>query len=66
MQEWCTAKQLRTIEALWVEGVSLREFARREGVVPAAIEARIDGLHTKAPEFFKWYRLKNRSRRQRR
>ena len=65
MQNWLTPTQLRTIQALWIEGVSLREFARREGVKPAAIESRIDGVHTKAPEFYKWYRLKHRNRRRR-
>ena len=62
-QGWCTEVQLRTIEALWVDGLSLREHARREGVAPAAVEARIAALHTKAPEFYRWYRLKNLSRR---
>lgn len=65
MQEWLTPAQLRTIRALWIEGLSLREFARREGVAPAAIESRINGLPAKAPEFYRWYRLKNRNRRRR-
>ena len=64
-EAWCTDAQLRTIESLWVEGLSLRELARREGVAPAAIEARINGLHTKAPEFYRWWRLKHRTRRRR-
>jgi hypothetical protein len=61
-QEWCTATELRTIEALWLDGMTLREFARRERVQPAAIGTRIDGLARKAPEFYHWWRLKNRRR----
>ena len=60
---WCTTTELRTIEALWLDGISLREFARRQAVSAAAIGARIEGLARKAPEFYRWWLLKNRSRR---
>jgi hypothetical protein len=60
---WCTPTELRTIEALWIDGVGLREFARRERVKPAAIGARIAGLVRKAPEFYRWWLLKHRRRR---
>jgi hypothetical protein len=60
---WCTPTELRTIEALWLDGVSLRELARREHVKPAAISARIEGLARKAPEFYRWWLLKHRRRR---
>lgn len=63
-QGWCTPTELRTIEALWVDGMSLREFARRERVQAAAIGARIEGLARKAPEFYRWWLLKNRRRRE--
>lgn len=53
-----TAPQLRTIEALWFAGLGLRELARREGVRPAAISSRLAGIHRVAPEFARWWRLK--------
>jgi hypothetical protein len=59
LARWCTVIELSTIEALWFEGVSLRDLARREGVSPAAISSRIAGLSHKAPEFANWWRLKN-------
>ena len=61
---WCTAVELSTIDALWFEGVSLRQLAKREGVTPAAISDRIAGLRHqhKAQEFSNWWRLKNYSR----
>lgn len=55
----CSAAELRTIDALWIEGVSLREFARRENVRPQAISTRINGLANKAREFYRWWRRKN-------
>jgi DNA-directed RNA polymerase specialized sigma24 family protein len=55
-------KELRTVEALWIAGLSLREFARREGVAPQAIEDRIQRLRERAPRFWLWWRLKNRMR----
>lgn len=58
----CTDVELRTIEALWLEGIGLRALARREGVAPAAIGCRLKGLTYKAPEFVRWWRLKNRLR----
>lgn len=54
-----TPKQLRTIEALYIEGLSLREFALVEGVEPQAISARIDALANKALEFYRWWRRVN-------
>ena len=62
----CTEVELRTMEALWVEGLTLREFARRESVGPQAISARINGLANKAPMFYRWWRLKNLNRQLRR
>lgn len=55
-------KELRTIDALWTQGLSLREHARREGVAPQAIEARIQRLRHRAVRFWQWWRLKNRMR----
>jgi hypothetical protein len=61
--EWCTETELRTIESLWIEGVSLRKLARREDVTPTAIGDRVARLSLKAPEFWNWWRLKNVARR---
>ncbi|HLG56879.1 MAG TPA: hypothetical protein VI485_16190 [Vicinamibacterales bacterium] len=55
-------KELRTIEAIWRDGISLREHARREGVAPQAIESRIAHLKDRAVRFWTWWRLKNRTR----
>jgi hypothetical protein len=55
-------KELRTIEALWLEGISLRALARREGVAAQAVEDRIERLKNRAPRFYLWWRLKNRTR----
>lgn len=53
-----TPKQLRTIEALYIEGLSMHEFAAREGVEPQAISARIASLGNgdKAREFCEFWR----------
>lgn len=59
----CTPKQLITIEALYIEGISQNELAEREGVTAAAIESRIDALANKAPEFYRWWRKLNERRR---
>jgi len=58
----CSMKQLRTIEALYMDGMSLRELAVVEGVSPQAISTRIDALANKAPEFYRWWRRSNASR----
>lgn len=58
-------KELRTIEALWQKGMSLRTHAREEGVTPQAIEDRIHRMKERAPRFWNWWRLKNRSRQRR-
>jgi DNA-binding MarR family transcriptional regulator len=55
-----TATEIRTIEALWQEGVGLRELARRESVAPQAVTERIARLERRAPRFYRWWRLKNR------
>jgi hypothetical protein len=60
-----TAAELRTVHALLINGLSLREFARREGVKPAAISTRIEGLQHKAPEFYTWWCRKHQNRRHR-
>lgn len=57
----CSPKQLRTIEALYIDGLSLRAFARLEGVEPQAITSRINALANKAPEFYRWWRGVNAS-----
>lgn len=57
-QAWCTAIELRTIEAMWFGGLGTRQLARLEGVSPAAISDRVAGLWSKAPEFARWYRLR--------
>jgi hypothetical protein len=61
--EICTKAELRTIEALWIEGLSLRALARRDRVTPTAVADRISRLERKAPEFWNWWRLKHRRRR---
>ena len=58
----CSVTQLRTIEALYIDGMSLREFAAKERVTPQAISTRIDALANKAPEFYRWWRRSNTSR----
>lgn len=64
-----TDTELRTIHALWVDDLSLREVARREGVSAEAIRQRIEGSHgsagirKKALEFYQWWSFKNRMRR---
>jgi hypothetical protein len=62
MGDMCSGKDIRTIEALWREGLPLREHARREGVTPQAIVSRIERLRERAPLFWNWWRLKNRMR----
>jgi len=61
----CSPIEMRTVQALFVEGLTLREFARREGVAAQAIDSRINGLAHKAPEFYRWWRIKHQSRRRR-
>ena len=57
----CSPRQLQLIEALYIEGVSLREFAATEGTTPQAISSRINALANKAPEFYRWWRRLNAS-----
>jgi hypothetical protein len=57
-----STKELRTVDALWSDGLSLREHARREGVAPQAIEGRIQNMKHRAIRFWNWWRLKNRMR----
>jgi hypothetical protein len=57
-QGWCTAIDLRTIAAMWVGGFGTRQLARVEGVSPTAISDRVARLRFKAPEFWRWYRLR--------
>lgn len=55
--------ELKTMDALLYEGLSLRELASREGVTDQAVRARLvgrkgrGGLLKKAPEFAKWWRF---------
>lgn len=58
----CTEKQLKTIEALYIDGMSLQEFARREGIKPQAVTSRLSTLQTKTPEFSNWWNNLNRGR----
>jgi hypothetical protein len=51
-------KELRTVEALW-NGMSLRAFAKSEGVTPAAIGHRINRMRVYAYRFWRWWTLKN-------
>jgi len=47
------------IEALYIDGLSLREFAESAGVAPQAISSRINALANIAPEFYRWWRKVN-------
>lgn len=58
-----TATLLRTIEALMIQGKTLRQFAREESVSPQAVHARIATLKHVAPEFWQFWLRKNRRRR---
>lgn len=62
MSNLLSLKELRTIEALWLEGISLRALARREAVAAQAVEGRIERLKVRAPRFYAWWRLKHRTR----
>jgi len=55
-------KQLHTIEALYIDGLSLRELAKLDGVAPQAISDRINAMATRAIEFYRWWRQSNLSR----
>lgn len=57
-----SAKELGTIEGLWLKGMSLSELARREGVHPQTINRRVKRLRIRAPLFFRWWQMKKRSR----
>lgn len=50
------------VEALW-GGMSLRAFAQQEGIKPGSVEYLIHRLRTRAPRFYRWWRLKNWNRR---
>lgn len=54
-------KQLHTIECLYIDGMSLRELAKLDGVAPQAISSRIDAMATRAIEFYRWWRHANSS-----
>jgi hypothetical protein len=66
-----TKAQLRTLRALWLERITLREHARREGVSAAAIHARIHGtkgaggLFKAVPKFAEFWMSPNGNRRSR-
>lgn len=53
-------KQLRTIQALWLERLSLRELARQEGVTVYAMSSRIQRLKNRAARFYSWWCRRNR------
>lgn len=61
----CSPRQLHLIEALYIDGKSLREFAEEEGVQPQAISSRINALANKAPEFYRWWRRINEAHQRR-
>lgn len=54
-----SADELRTIERLWVDGMSLRAHAREEGLTPATISFRVGRMGTRAVEFFNWWKIKH-------
>lgn len=58
-----TPKQLRTVEALYIDGLSQNMFAGIERTTAEAIRQRILGMAIKAPEFYRWWRGLNQSRR---
>jgi hypothetical protein len=58
----CSEKQLRTVDALFIQGVSAQEFAKAENVSVEAIRSRIQGLANKCPEFYRWWRGLHRGR----
>lgn len=65
-----TAIELRTIRALWAEGLTLRAVAAAESVSAEAVRARIEGnrkgqggVRSKASEFYRWWAFKQRHRR---
>jgi hypothetical protein len=65
-----TVKELRILYWLWLEGRGLREVARMEGVKPETLRQRIEGnrqghggVKKKAPEFYRWWKFRNRNRR---
>ena len=53
-----TALELLTIEAMWVEGLGVRQLAKRLGTSAAAVSDRVQRL-AKARELWTWWRLKN-------
>lgn len=55
-------KELKTIEALWLDGRPLRVLARLDGVTAQAIGDRIERVKNRAPRFYAWWRLKHRTR----
>ena len=54
-------KQLHTIECLYIDGMTLRELAKLDGVAPQAISDRINAMATRAIEFYRWWRKSNSS-----
>lgn len=61
-----SAKQLHTIEALYIDGLSLRDLAKLDGVAPQAISDRINAMATRAVEFYRWWRRLHDGRARRR
>src|SRR5581483_5684730 len=50
----CTGADLALVEALWVEGKSLRQHARERGVAAQAISDHIERLRHRCPRFYRW------------
>lgn len=59
-----THTQLRTVHALLLEDLGLRQHSRNENVSQAAISSRIVGLDQKAAKFHRWWTSKYPKRRQ--
>lgn len=55
--------ELRLIELIWLDRLSLREVSRVFARTPTRISQRIDGLAERAPRFYHWYLRKNYARR---
>lgn len=60
----CRPADIDMIVALWQDGVSLREYARRVDRTPAAIGYRIEKLRYVCVRFYRWWLLKHRRRRE--
>ncbi len=60
----CSDYDIELVVALWLDGKTLRQFARERGVTPAAVGDHIGRLRYKCIRFHQWWTLKNRRRRE--